>query len=188
MLKIFMLKINLPQDISKKWQIIAWWQICCFSQVLIANLAKPHFKGPRINQILKDCHDFILSVDKCYFSSFEADNFINWMDNARKIMQHGKRVNEQKAYQSSIKIRTNNTHHSKHKTFIQHRPNVFDVGPTLYKCYTNVVCLLRCQLLTISPSTFVSTCVLLSSGWLLYLCQVPTNVNDYTIYIIQELT
>ena len=23
-------------------------------------------------------------------------------------------------------------------TFIQHRPNVFDVGPTLYKCYTNV--------------------------------------------------
>ena len=24
------------------------------------------------------------------------------------------------------------------KTFIQRRPNVFDVGPTLYKCYTNV--------------------------------------------------
>ena len=23
-------------------------------------------------------------------------------------------------------------------TFIQRRPNVFDVGPTLYKCYTNV--------------------------------------------------
>ena len=28
-------------------------------------------------------------------------------------------------------------------TFIQRRPNVFDVGPTLYKCYTNVLCLLR---------------------------------------------
>ena len=23
-------------------------------------------------------------------------------------------------------------------TFIQRRPNVFDVGPTLYKCYTNI--------------------------------------------------
>ena len=31
-------------------------------------------------------------------------------------------------------------------TFIQRRPNVFDVGPTLYKCYTNVLCLLEpCQ-------------------------------------------
>ena len=28
------------------------------------------------------------------------------------------------------------------KTFVQRRPNVFDVGPTLYKCYTNVLCLL----------------------------------------------
>ena len=27
-------------------------------------------------------------------------------------------------------------------TFIQRRPNVFDAGPTLYKCYTNVLCLL----------------------------------------------
>ena len=27
-------------------------------------------------------------------------------------------------------------------TFIQRRPNVFDVGPTLHKCYTNVLCLL----------------------------------------------
>ena len=25
-------------------------------------------------------------------------------------------------------------------TFVQRRPNVFDVGPTLYKCYTNVLC------------------------------------------------
>ena len=28
------------------------------------------------------------------------------------------------------------------RTFVQRRPNVFDVGPTLYKCYTNVLCLL----------------------------------------------
>ena len=24
-------------------------------------------------------------------------------------------------------------------TFVQHRPNIFDIGPTLYKCYTNVL-------------------------------------------------
>ena len=27
-------------------------------------------------------------------------------------------------------------------TFIQCRPNVFDVGPTLYKCHTSILCLL----------------------------------------------
>ena len=27
-------------------------------------------------------------------------------------------------------------------TFIQRRPNVSDIGPKLYKCYTNVLCLL----------------------------------------------
>ena len=27
-------------------------------------------------------------------------------------------------------------------TFMQRRPNVFDVGPTLYTCYTNVLCFL----------------------------------------------
>ena len=27
-------------------------------------------------------------------------------------------------------------------TFVQRWRNVFDVGPTLYKCYTNVMCLL----------------------------------------------
>ena len=26
-------------------------------------------------------------------------------------------------------------------TFVQRRPKIFDVGPTLYKCYTNVLCL-----------------------------------------------
>ena len=39
---------------------------------------------------------------------------------------------------------------SKHKTFVQRRPNVFDVGPTLYQSYTNILCLLgslgrKCQ-------------------------------------------
>ena len=27
-------------------------------------------------------------------------------------------------------------------TFVQRRPTVFDASPTLYKCYTNVLCLL----------------------------------------------
>ena len=26
--------------------------------------------------------------------------------------------------------------------FVQRRPRVFDVGPTMYKCYTNILCLL----------------------------------------------
>ena len=26
--------------------------------------------------------------------------------------------------------------------FIQRLPNVFDVGPAMYKCYTNILCLL----------------------------------------------
>ena len=29
-------------------------------------------------------------------------------------------------------------------TFVKCRPNFIDVGPTLYKCYTNVLCLLGC--------------------------------------------
>ena len=33
-------------------------------------------------------------------------------------------------------------------TFIQRRPNVFNVGPTLYKCYTNV-----------NPAAFLYTCI-----------------------------
>ena len=35
-------------------------------------------------------------------------------------------------------------------TFVQRRPNVFDVGPTLYKCYTNVLCLLKERPKTVS--------------------------------------
>ena len=30
-------------------------------------------------------------------------------------------------------------------TFVQRRPNVSDAGRTLYKCYTNVLCLLGCR-------------------------------------------
>ena len=32
-------------------------------------------------------------------------------------------------------------------TFVQRRHNVFEVGPTLYKCYKNVLCLLGILLL-----------------------------------------
>ena len=36
-------------------------------------------------------------------------------------------------------------------TFVQRRANAFDVGPTLYKCYTNVLCLLGWCLHTTHP-------------------------------------
>ena len=42
--------------------------------------------------------------------------------------------------------------------FVQRRPNVFDVGPTLYKCYTNVLCLLGSWLLAGSSATQCSSC------------------------------
>ena len=35
-----------------------------------------------------------------------------------------------------------NTKHACVQHCVQRRPNVFDVGPTLYKCYTNILCLL----------------------------------------------
>ena len=42
---------------------------------------------------------------------------------------------------SAIKLNVRHAQPRKHKniciTFIQRLPNVFDVGPTLYKCYTN---------------------------------------------------
>ena len=50
-------------------------------------------------------------------------------------------------------------------TFIQWRPNVFDVGPTLYKCYTNGLCLL---------------------GWLLGRDIVNVAVMTHIIYIYWE--
>ena len=49
---------------------------------------------------------------------------------------------------------------SKHKTFIKRRSNVFDVGPTLHKCYTNVLCLLGITLILISLVVSSSHCFL----------------------------
>ena len=46
-------------------------------------------------------------------------------------------------------------------TFIQRRPNVFDVGPALYKCYYNVLCLRgydlqpKCAALLVTMACFV---------------------------------
>ena len=48
----------------------------------------------------------------------------------------------QKFVLSCISMRTQNIC----ITFVQSRPNVFDVGPTLYKCYTNVLFSLECSL------------------------------------------
>ena len=51
-------------------------------------------------------------------------------------------------------------------TFVQRRPNVFDIGPTLYKCYKNVLCSLgeaghvsngdSCVIISVRPSTSAS--------------------------------
>ena len=53
--------------------------------------------------------------------------------------------------------------------FIQRRLNVFDVGPTLYKCYTNILCLLGCRahvLLTQAGKVQTKAQVTVSTGML----------------------
>ena len=55
---------------------------------------------------------------------------------------------------------TQNYNPSKHNTFIQRRPNVFDVGRTLYKCYTDVLCLLGLDILHIDQG-----CSILTGGY-----------------------
>ena len=52
---------------------------------------------------------------------------------------------------------------TKHKTFIQRRPNVFDVGPTFHKCHTNVLCLLGCLLDVLEESHRVTMIKLIPS-------------------------
>ena len=44
-------------------------------------------------------------------------------------------------YKDNLKIKQSQQTQNICITFVQRRPNVFDVGPTLYKCYTNVLCL-----------------------------------------------
>ena len=40
-------------------------------------------------------------------------------------------------------------------TFVQRRPDVFDVGPTLYKYHTNILCLLGTASVAVGEVTFV---------------------------------
>ena len=40
-------------------------------------------------------------------------------------------------------------------TFVQRRPNVFNVGPAFYKCYTNVLCLLGLNVENMDSLVFV---------------------------------
>ena len=49
-------------------------------------------------------------------------------------------------------------------TFTQRWPNVFDVGPTLYKCHTIVLCLLGVQRL-LSFLWQLSSCLLQNQTW-----------------------
>ena len=45
-------------------------------------------------------------------------------------------------------------------TFSKRRPNVFDVGPTLYKCFTNVLCLLGCEQLMTDKGDFTGQAII----------------------------
>ena len=49
---------------------------------------------------------------------------------------------------------------------MQRRPNVFDVGPALYKCYTNVLCLLGFPIRDQAVVTFKVSlfCILISDA------------------------
>ena len=53
-------------------------------------------------------------------------------------------------------------------TFVQRLPNVFDVGPTLYKCYTNVLRLLGCA----------DKYVITMSDWIDWICLNPFSVGS----------
>ena len=58
-------------------------------------------------------------------------------------------------------------------TFVQRRPNVFDVGPTLYKCYTNILCLLGYflnEIANFQMSIWMAICELTSH------CNSNTNI------------
>ena len=58
-------------------------------------------------------------------------------------------------------------------TIIQHRPNFFDVGPTLYKCYTNVSSLLGKAIIMFTPSERRKTLDVII--WCLYRYQILTS-------------
>ena len=53
-------------------------------------------------------------------------------------------------------------------TFVQRLPNVFAVGPTLYKCYTNVLPLLGCA----------DKYVITMSDWIDRICLNPFSVGS----------
>ena len=57
------------------------------------------------------------------------------------------------------------------KTFVQRRPNVFDAGPTLYKCCTNGLCLLGVLSLVASDLGILYYPVLTSCPKLSIRCQ-----------------
>ena len=70
-------------------------------------------------------------------------------------------------------------------TIVQRRPNVFDVGPTLYKCYANVLCLLG----TFRPPKFLEAVCHFTASLMKFnvrclfgLYYLPPSI--YTTYII----
>ena len=70
--------------------------------------------------------------------------------------------------------------------FIQCWTNVEDVGPTLYKCYTNVLCLLGRDLnpmLDQCWSNVVDGAPTLKQHWINVSCEVGTNYPANTIHV-----
>ena len=63
-------------------------------------------------------------------------------------------------------------------TFAQRRLNVFDVGPTLYKCYTIVLCLLG--------TSAIGVCMQQPRGLLLLPCTDYVTTNWHTSNLCQE--
>ena len=93
---------------------------------------------------LSNTHHYLLSSDKFYllFSCVYICILLLWKKNGFSLV--GFLIFVPAAGHS----RAQNIYHRrpiKHKkciTVVQRLPNVFVVGPTLYKCYTNVLCLL----------------------------------------------
>ena len=73
-------------------------------------------------------------------------------------------------------------------TCIQRRPNVFDVGTTLYKWYTNVLCLLGYHCLyNISPSTLLFKQVMLLPALVNCTIIFYCSHNTHTMMMIMVL-
>ena len=72
-------------------------------------------------------------------------------------------------------------------TFLQCRTSVEDVGPTLYKWYTNVLCLLGCVLnrsrTLINVMTLILQNQVIFNHWKLWIAVVDDTLRDCCLHI-----